>query len=131
MDKGHSDLIHFLDPVKLIQELQRDGTGSMVQGDRITGIHFEVSGEVAKGDVLAVARLAGIMAAKKVGDLIPLTHPLAIDKADIDFTFNNSENSIQIQELLNFCFKKDYGFIRTHVLSINTSHTHKEENNRT
>jgi cyclic pyranopterin monophosphate synthase len=44
-------------------------------------------GGVAKGDVLAVARLAGIMAAKRTGDLIPLCHPLPIAGATVDFTF--------------------------------------------
>src|SRR6516164_418504 len=42
---------------------------------------------LAKGDVLEVARLAGIMAAKRTGDLIPLCHPLPITSASIDFTF--------------------------------------------
>ena len=42
-------------------------------------------GEAKKGDVLAVARIAGIMAAKKTHDLIPLCHPLAITKAAVDF----------------------------------------------
>ena len=40
-----------------------------------------------KGDVLEVARLAGIMAAKRTGDLIPLCHPLPITSASVDFTF--------------------------------------------
>ena len=40
-----------------------------------------------KGDVLEVARLAGIMAAKKTGDLIPLCHPLPLDGVTIDFQF--------------------------------------------
>ncbi len=44
-------------------------------------------GGVAKGDVLAVARIAGIMAAKRTGDLIPLCHPLALDRVTIDFAF--------------------------------------------
>lgn len=44
-------------------------------------------GEVPKGDVLAAARIAGIMAAKKTGDLIPLCHPLALDAVTIDFAF--------------------------------------------
>jgi cyclic pyranopterin phosphate synthase len=39
-----------------------------------------------KGDVLEVARLAGIMAAKRTADLIPLCHPLAIDSVSVDFT---------------------------------------------
>lgn len=42
-------------------------------------------GTVPKGDVLATARIAGIMAAKKTGDLIPLCHPLALDAVTIDF----------------------------------------------
>jgi cyclic pyranopterin phosphate synthase len=41
----------------------------------------------AKGDVLEVARLAGIMAAKRTGDLIPLCHPLPITSAAVDFAF--------------------------------------------
>jgi len=40
-----------------------------------------------KGDVLEVARLAGIMAAKRTGELIPLCHPLALDAVTVDFTF--------------------------------------------
>jgi cyclic pyranopterin phosphate synthase len=44
---------------------------------------------VAKGDVLEVARLAGIMAAKKTSDLIPLCHPLQITGATIDFAFED------------------------------------------
>src|SRR5580692_8839304 len=42
---------------------------------------------LAKGDVLEVACLAGIMAAKKTGDLIPLCHPLPIPSATVDFSF--------------------------------------------
>jgi cyclic pyranopterin monophosphate synthase len=41
--------------------------------------------KVSKGDVFAVARLAGIMAAKRTGDLIPLCHPLGIDGVTVDF----------------------------------------------
>lgn len=43
-------------------------------------------GDVPKGDVLAAARIAGIMAAKKTAELIPLCHPLALDSVTIDFT---------------------------------------------
>lgn len=42
-------------------------------------------GTVPKGDVLAAARIAGIMAAKKTGELIPLCHPLALDSVSLDF----------------------------------------------
>ena len=44
------------------------------------------SGTAKKGDVLGVARLAGIMAAKKTSDLIPLCHPLPITKVSVDLT---------------------------------------------
>ena len=54
------------------------------------------SGSMSKGDVLGVARLAGIMAAKKVDDLIPLTHPLPITKADIAFTLDEASCNIDI-----------------------------------
>ncbi len=46
------------------------------------------TGGVAKGDVLGVARLAGIMAAKRTPDLIPLSHPLAIHNVTVDFEIN-------------------------------------------
>ncbi len=45
-----------------------------------------LSGTAKKGDVLATARIAGIMAAKKTSDLIPLCHPLALSHASVDFT---------------------------------------------
>jgi cyclic pyranopterin monophosphate synthase len=51
-------------------------------------------GTSKKGDVLAVARVAGIMAAKKTGDLIPLCHPLMLSSVAIDFTIE--EGSILV-----------------------------------
>lgn len=49
-----------------------------------------VAGSVQKGDVLAVARVAGIMAAKKTSDLIPLCHPLPLSKVEIDLVLDES-----------------------------------------
>jgi cyclic pyranopterin monophosphate synthase len=49
-----------------------------------------MSGAAKKGDVLATARIAGIMAAKKTHELIPLCHPLPITKATVDFEFVNA-----------------------------------------
>ena len=54
-------------------------------------------GTVKKGDVLGVARIAGIMAAKKVDQLIPLCHPLAITGADIAFSFKDEQCAIDIE----------------------------------
>ncbi|MEN8141883.1 MAG: cyclic pyranopterin monophosphate synthase MoaC [Thermodesulfobacteriota bacterium] len=55
------------------------------------------AGTIAKGDVLAVARLAGIMAAKRVDSLIPLTHPLPITKADVAFQLDEKKQAITIE----------------------------------
>jgi cyclic pyranopterin monophosphate synthase len=54
------------------------------------------SGTIAKGDVLGIARIAGVMGAKKVSDLIPLTHPLMISKINVDFRLNDVDHSIDI-----------------------------------
>ena len=54
------------------------------------------SHSVAKGNVLATARLAGILAAKKTGDLIPLCHPLALSHCEVNFDFPKSRNRIVI-----------------------------------
>jgi len=50
-----------------------------------------------KGDVLAVARLAGIMAAKKTGDLIPLCHPLMLTHVQVNFTLLTDNTTLQCQ----------------------------------
>ncbi len=55
------------------------------------------AGNMAKGDVLGVARLAGIMAAKKVDQLIPLAHPLNITRAEIDFDFDDAELAVIVR----------------------------------
>lgn len=47
------------------------------------------AGDAPKGDVLAAARIAGIMAAKKTAELIPLCHPLALDAVTLDFAFED------------------------------------------
>jgi cyclic pyranopterin phosphate synthase len=54
------------------------------------------AGEIAKGDVLAVARIAGIMAAKKTSDLIPLCHPLSLTSVEIELTCAPAISAIEI-----------------------------------
>jgi cyclic pyranopterin phosphate synthase len=48
------------------------------------------AGDVAKGDVLGTARIAGIMAAKRTGELIPLCHPLGLEAVTVDFAFEDA-----------------------------------------
>lgn len=56
-----------------------------------------LDGSAKKGDVLGVARLAGIMGAKKTADLIPLCHPLPITKVALDLTPNPALPGVQIE----------------------------------
>ncbi|MBE0510354.1 MAG: cyclic pyranopterin monophosphate synthase MoaC [Chromatiales bacterium] len=53
-----------------------------------------LAGEAKKGDVLGVARIAGIMAAKKTAELIPLCHPLALSKVSIDLLPQPEQNAV-------------------------------------
>ena len=55
------------------------------------------SGGVAKGDVIAVARVAGIMAAKRTGELIPMCHPLPITGVEVDVTADEAASTLEIQ----------------------------------
>jgi len=52
---------------------------------------------VPKGDVLTLARVAGIMAAKRTAEMIPLCHPLNITSVDIDFTLDKKNNKIDMK----------------------------------
>jgi cyclic pyranopterin phosphate synthase len=53
-------------------------------------------GQGPKGDIFTVAKIAGIMAAKKTHDLIPLCHPLAITHVDVEFRFDDAGHTVEI-----------------------------------
>ena len=55
------------------------------------------AGGVAKGDVLGVARLAGIMAAKRTAELIPLCHPLRLTGIDVDFVLDRARSAVHVE----------------------------------
>ena len=56
-----------------------------------------VDGDVEKGDVSQVARIAGIMGSKKTSDLIPLCHPLPLEDVDLDFQPRPDESALEIR----------------------------------
>ena len=62
------------------------------------------SGNVKKGDVLGVARVAGIMGVKRTSDLIPMCHPLPIQKCSVDFETDEDAGVIRV-----FCTVKTEG----------------------
>jgi cyclic pyranopterin phosphate synthase len=55
-----------------------------------------LAGDAPKGDVLGTARIAGIQAAKRTGDLIPLCHPLALDHVDVDATVDAAAGTVTL-----------------------------------
>ena len=59
-------------------------------------LELVLAGDIGKGDVLGVARLAGIMAAKRTPELIPLCHPLALDSVSVDLTCDAARNAVDI-----------------------------------
>lgn len=69
---------------------------SRITMQRETGKRI-AEGKVGKGDVLAVARLAGIMAAKKTSDLIPLCHPLPLTAVNLDLQLSKDLQSVLIE----------------------------------
>ena len=65
-----------------------------------TTLELIKKGSMAKGDVLSVAQLAGIMAAKQTPDLIPLCHPLLIGDVGIEFNIDEKESTVEIMTIV-------------------------------
>lgn len=59
--------------------------------------HKITENKIKKGDVLAVGQVAGVMAAKKTSDWIPMCHPLPLTSIDISFAWNLSENTYELE----------------------------------
>ena len=57
------------------------------------------SGGMKKGDVLACAQIAGVMAAKKTSELIPMCHPLMLNAVDLAFDLNDADCTVEITDI--------------------------------
>ncbi|MEW5838372.1 MAG: cyclic pyranopterin monophosphate synthase MoaC [Pseudomonadota bacterium] len=77
-------------------ETLRTATAQAIVRMQPETLHLITAGKHKKGDVLAVARIAGIMAAKRTPDLIPLCHPLLLTKVEVSLQPVPEENSIHI-----------------------------------
>ena len=99
-EEGHAIMVDVTDKVATQREAVAKGKIVVSQEiiDRIK------NNEIEKGDVLGIARIAGIMAVKKTSELIPLCHPLFISKCAIDFELEK-ENGI----IRTFCTVKTDG----------------------
>lgn len=103
-------------PEKHLTHLDKDGSARMVDvSDKATTVRqatararvsmesetlsLIIKGQHKKGDVLSVAKIAGIQAAKKCSDLIPLCHPLALSAIDVNFVIHPERNQVEIRTL--------------------------------
>lgn len=84
-DKGAAHMVDVSAKADTVREAVADGRITM----SATALNAIKAGIAKKGDVLATARIAGIMAAKKTSELIPLCHPLLLSKISVDFAFEN------------------------------------------
>jgi len=79
---------------KEVTERTATAAGSVLMAPETMRLISE--GAVKKGDVLSVARLAGIMGAKKTPELIPLCHPLSLNAIDVELTLDPERNAVDI-----------------------------------
>ena len=97
-DLTHTDLEGRAHMVDVSDKAETDrvaiaGARVVMKPETLARIH---AGEISKGDVLAVARLAGIMAAKRTAELIPLCHPLALTSVGVELTCVTERSSVEI-----------------------------------
>lgn len=78
---GEANMVDVSDKSQTVREARAEGTISMSQET----LQAVADNAIGKGEVLAVARIAGIQAAKKCSDLIPLCHPLMLAKVSVEF----------------------------------------------
>jgi cyclic pyranopterin phosphate synthase len=91
--QGRARMVNVSNKAITVREAVASGTVRM----KTEVLRLIVTGQMPKGDVLAVARVAGIMAAKKTPDLIPLCHPLPITSVSIEFTPYQDQGTINIE----------------------------------
>ena len=91
-EQGHARMVD----VSAKPDTQREAIARGVIRMRPETLALIQSGGVPKGDVIGVARLAGIMAAKRTHELIPLCHPLLLTDIDVDITPNEAESALDI-----------------------------------
>ena len=85
-DSGAAHMVDVSAKADTVREAVAEGRISM-SAEALAAIR---EGSAKKGDVLATARIAGIMAAKKTSELIPLCHPLLLSKVSVDFAFEDN-----------------------------------------
>ena len=86
-EQGRAKMVDVTDKDETFREAKAAGTVNV----RTETMELIKSGGVKKGDVLSVAQMAGIMAAKKTSDIIPMCHPLTLSGVDISFELTDTQ----------------------------------------
>ena len=89
---GEANMVDVSDKAVTVREARAEAWVLMADET----LQLILSGRHHKGDVFATARIAGIMAAKKTADLIPLCHPLALSKVEVQLTADVERGGVQI-----------------------------------
>jgi cyclic pyranopterin phosphate synthase len=95
-DDGRSRMVDITDKKPTLRSAVAQGVVSM-EPSTFEMIH---NNSIKKGSVLETARIAGIMAAKKTSELIPMCHPINISHIDIDFEADKDKSSIRVKALV-------------------------------
>jgi cyclic pyranopterin monophosphate synthase len=99
-----SDLSHIDEQgrARMVDVSRKDVTARMARATGVIRMQSKTldairANAVAKGDVLGVARLAGIMAAKRTAELVPLCHPLPLTDVSVDITFDDTLPGLRVE----------------------------------
>lgn len=95
-EQGQANMVDVTDKQTTVRAATAEGYISMFAET----LQAVANNQHKKGDVIATARIAGIQAAKKCADLIPLCHPLALTKVDVNFDLDVKNNRIKVT---SFC----------------------------
>jgi cyclic pyranopterin monophosphate synthase len=90
--------IQMVDVTKKVNTIREAKARGIVKMDART-LQLIEDGQITKGNVLTTAKIAGIMAAKKTGELIPLCHPLALTGIDVNFNIDHQQSHIVIEAI--------------------------------
>lgn len=91
--RGRARMVDVSEKPETVREAVARGSVSMKK----TTLRMIRDGKMSKGDVLGVARIAGIMAAKKTPDIIPMCHPLNITSVDVAFEYDVKGDKIHVE----------------------------------
>ena len=89
--RGDAHMVSIADKAVTTRRAVAEGSIAM----QTATLRLVIEGRHAKGDVLSIARVAGIMATKRTADLVPLCHPLSLTHVEIEFEIDESNNRIR------------------------------------